>query len=258
MELKLYYLNAGERRYDTHRIEPYAREHWEFQAVLRGRIGAVLEDGRVDWGERALWAFAPGCGHGWTGAPGRVAEVMVFHLSDPDHLLAGEVERRGGMLRIGLAAAGRAWIKAQGEQLRGDYANPDACSFLKVSHLLTGLSLLLLRGSGYQPRMDVEQLGRERVDRALYWYRQNLERNPAVERVAAAVGVSAVHLRRLFSKVAGQSPKRAFQAIRMAHARAVLRDRRLTVEAVAARLNFADASSFARAYRAHFGEPPRG
>jgi AraC-like DNA-binding protein len=254
---RVYYLNAGRRRYDRHPIAPYRRDYWEFQAVLRGRIGAVTVDAATDWGSRSLWVFAPDCSHGWTGQPGREATILVFHLPRPDALLVAEAGRRGGMIRIALSRADGAWLEQQHADLRQDYRQPNESSALKVAHLLSGLAILLLRGCGYQPRADFEQVDRERVERARYWYRQNLEQNPGVEQVARAVGVSGVHLRRLFARVAGESPKRAFQAIRMEQARAVLQSPHVTVDAVAARFGFADASSFTRAFRAQFGHPPR-
>jgi transcriptional regulator GlxA family with amidase domain len=95
------------------------------------------------------------------------------------------------------------------------------------------------------------------VEKAVYWYRQNLGQHPGVPDVARAVGVSEVHLRRIFRKIMNLSPKTAFQEIRMEQARELLEDRRLTVEAVAAEFGFSDASSFTRAFRRQFGHAPR-
>jgi transcriptional regulator GlxA family with amidase domain len=98
----------------------------------------------------------------------------------------------------------------------------------------------------------------DRIERALYWFRQNLHVHPGVAQVAAAIGVSEVHLRRLFHKVLQTSPKNALQAIRMERAQEILADTATTVDAAAHMLGFADASSLARAYRQHFGQSPRG
>lgn len=257
MEPRLYYLNSGTRRYGEQAVRAYGRPYWEFQAVLRGRIAVLRPEGPGSPVGPALWVFEQGNVHGWTAPAGEEAEIIVFHLSPPDRLLQREVRRRGGELMIPLEAADITWLEGQGERLTADWIKPTESSFLKVSHLLSGLSLMILGRSGYSPEPPGPGIDRERVEKALYWYGQNLDHQPGVEAVARAVGISAVHLRRLFARELGRPPKRAFQAIRMEAGRALLEDPRLTVEAVAVRLNFADASSFTRAYRREFGQPPR-
>lgn len=257
MEPKLFYLNDGERRYGDSAVAPYGRPHWEFQAVIRGEIAPLTTDGSRPSRARTLWVFENGHPHGWTARAGSAAEIIVFHLSAPEPVLRGLVSAEGGHMAVSLGNRDIEWLKLQRDSLRTDWARPTEMTSLKIAHLLTGLSLLVLERSGYQPAPDRANLDSERVARALYWYDQQVKENPGIDRVASAVGVSPVHLRRLFRKVRGESPKRAFQAIRLEHARSELRDPRVTVEAVAERYGFADASSFSRAYRRAYGQAPR-
>lgn len=257
MESQLYYFGHGERRYDEQPVRVYPRPYWEFQAVIGGRIAPVYAGGPGAFRKRSLWAFEPECRHGWTGLEGEVSEVVVFHLPPPDALLQREVRQAGGALRVSLTDADIRWLAGQRDCLQEDWLRPNEQTALRVGHLLSGLSLLILERSGFRPVPLSGGLDRERVEKALYWYRQNIGRNPGVPEVARAVGVSAVHLRRLFRKINYLSPKTAFQEIRLEHARELLADPRTTVEAVAAEFGFSDASSFTRAYRRQFGHPPR-
>lgn len=253
----IYYFGSGTRDYGRHPVRVYPRPYWEFQAVIGGRIGPVYDGGSGELRESSLWVFEPGYRHGWTGGEGEQADVIVFHLPPPESLLRQGVAASGGKLRVDLAKADIAWLLDQRDGLSGDWVRPTEMTPLRVAHLLSGLSLMVLERSGYQPSTLAGGLEQERVEKALYWYRQNLGQHPAVPEVARAVGVSAVHLRRLFQKERRQSPKAAFQAIRLEQARELLTDPALTVEAVAAEFGFSDASSFTRAYRRQYGHPPR-
>jgi AraC-like DNA-binding protein len=255
--MRLYYFGRGERRYAEQPVRVYPRPYWEFQAVIRGRIGPVYDGGPGAYRERSLWIFEPECRHGWTGPEGEVSEVIVFHLPPPDSLLQREVRRAGGNLLVSLSEADIRWLAGQRDCIQEDWLRPNEQTALRVGHLLSGLSLMVLERSGFRPVPLAEGLDRERVEKALYWYRQNLGQHPGVPDVARAVGVSSVHLRRIFRKIMNRSPKTAFQEIRMEQARELLEDRRLTVEAVAAEFGFSDASSFTRAYRRQFGHAPR-
>jgi len=254
---RLYYFNHGRRAYGEAPVRSHARPEWEFQAVIAGQIAASGEGLAEEPRSRTLWVFEKGLAHGWTAPPGTTAEIIVFHLPPPDPVLRRVVRIRGGHLAVSIGQREIAWLGGQRESLRRDWVRPTETTTLKVAHLMSGLSLMVLERAGHEPAPESRSLDRERVDKATYWYRQNLGGNPAVEEVAAAVGVSAVHLRRIFRRELGQGPKQVFQGIRLEEAREALADPRRTVETVAADVRFSDASSFTRAYRDYFGHPPR-
>lgn len=256
MRAGLHYLARGQRRYDRTPVRIYARPYWEFQAVLRGRIGLRTEAGAGHAGA-SLWILPAGFPHGWTSDRAEPAEVVVFHLDPPDRVLSDLVERHGGNLRIPLGRREVEWLRGQTESLLPDWKRETESTATKVLHLVTGISLMVQEKLAYRPCASRRDLDRDRVEKALYWYRQGIGQNPTIEEAARAVGVSPVHLRRLFQKVRGESPKRAFQTLRLEQARLLLADPQRTVEAVAEELDFSDASSLTRAYKAFYGVPPR-
>ena len=258
MGAELHYLNSGTRSYATAPVGLNARLYWEFQAVIAGRIAPVMERETGRLYPRRLWIAEAGHRHGWTGVPGETAEILVYHLSPPEGVLQDLVRANGGLISVSLTETDMEHLQKRHEEIVREWVRPTDRTPLKVTQLLTELSLLVLERSGYVPRVPACDRDTERVNRAEYWYRQNLHQHPGVSEVARAVGISEVHLRRLFKKVRGQSPKAVFQRIRLESLRESLRNPDETVEALAARYGFADASSLTRAYRRHFHATPRG
>jgi transcriptional regulator GlxA family with amidase domain len=75
--------------------------------------------------------------------------------------------------------------------------------------------------------------------------------------LAKAVGISARHLQRLFLSQLGTTLERHLFAIRLEHARQLLRQSTLPVLDVALASGFLSASHFSRVYKARFGISPR-
>jgi transcriptional regulator GlxA family with amidase domain len=76
--------------------------------------------------------------------------------------------------------------------------------------------------------------------------------------LAALAGVSVRQLERLFTEQIGSSIGRHYLALRLDHARRLLRQTSLSVIEIALACGFSSAAHFSRAYRARFGKPPRG
>lgn len=74
--------------------------------------------------------------------------------------------------------------------------------------------------------------------------------------MAAHVGVSAEHLRRLSQAETGRSPLRQVTRLRMRHAETLLASGRYSVGQVAERVGYENAFAFATAYRRVTGHPP--
>lgn len=74
--------------------------------------------------------------------------------------------------------------------------------------------------------------------------------------LAEAVGMSSRQLERLFRQYLSRSPKRHYMDLRLQKARNLLLQTDLSVIAVALACGFANASHFARCYRAQFGITP--
>lgn len=73
---------------------------------------------------------------------------------------------------------------------------------------------------------------------------------------ARTAGVSRSHLCRIFKRVTGVSLKRFLTRRRIQTAKALLRDRAMSIHQVACRVGFRDASHFDRVFRRWEGQTP--
>ncbi len=96
-----------------------------------------------------------------------------------------------------------------------------------------------------------------RVQRAREVLERELEAPPSMEEVAARVGWSSDHLRRMFRAVLDASPLEIQTAARIRRAQELLRYGELSAGEVARRCGFEDASHFARVFKRQTGLPPR-
>lgn len=244
------YTAWGARDYFDRPTEPYARGGVELQAVLRGplRPWEGASPGRP--ATRTLWVYAAGVVHGWSGVAGRPCEVLVLHeRSAPDALTAAL--RRCPVLRVNLGTADVARLRRVVTLLSEPAARAGARRRLVEQHALLELCVLALASPEAQNETPdpPERYAAEVAQRARSWFAEHLGEAPGVEDAAAAVHVSAVHLRRLFARAGLQSPHAEFQRLRMERADALLRGSDAKLSAVAARLGFSGPESFQRAYR---------
>jgi AraC-like DNA-binding protein len=96
-----------------------------------------------------------------------------------------------------------------------------------------------------------------RLDRARALLEASPEQPLSIEEVAACVGWSGDHLRRVFRQTLGLSPIQIQTAARLQVARDLLRHENLPIAEVGQRVGFGDASHFARAFKADTGLTPR-
>ncbi len=86
----------------------------------------------------------------------------------------------------------------------------------------------------------------------------NLHRQLTLEELARAASTSPRTLARRVHAGLGMSPLAFVQRVRVHHAAHLLETTRESVEAIAARVGYADAAAFRRVFRRHLGESPRG
>lgn len=70
-----------------------------------------------------------------------------------------------------------------------------------------------------------------RVEKAIHYLEENFRRQPQLEEVARAAGLSEYHFQRLFRRWVGVSPKRFLQVLTAEHARGLLRGQRSVLDA---------------------------
>lgn len=82
-------------------------------------------------------------------------------------------------------------------------------------------------------RSDLSSSGADyaRVAEAIAFIQAHWREQPSVEQIADAIGLSEQHLRALFRRWAGLTPKGFLEALTLRHARALLRDQRSVLDA---------------------------
>ena len=253
----LNYLGYGKRRYLAQkRVFPYRRGFWEFQAVLRGRIGIWEDSKEHELQSNRIWLLHPEYKHGWYGAETEVAEVAVFHFAFIPSQLQSMIAE-SGFLSVGLDAASIRQIRSFLSTAKRTLREPDATSQLRFQSIQIGLSLIML------DHLEIEQLNptasraRNCVNSALAYYRGHLDEAPDLESLAEKCNVSVSHLRRIFNQVTGTSPKEALDQVRFQIALELLQDPTSGLEHISEKTGFHSASAFSRAFKTRFGASPR-
>lgn len=248
------YLGTGVRRYDQRPIRCVTRPYWECEAVVAGRIAPMLARESLAPQARTMWIFAPGQPHGWIGASGEEAQVVVFHIETMPEPFPGLLADQG-YLACTLHDADIIALSHWASEVARHIAQPSALTALCYQRLVADIGLLALRdlASGL-PRPQPQ--ASERVARAEQWFLDHLHLRPVLPDIAQAVGCSVAHLRRLFHGVQGCSPQQRLAALRHRRVCELLDEGQLGHRAIAEECGFADAACLARAFRAHCGASP--
>ncbi|HEY9026876.1 MAG TPA: GlxA family transcriptional regulator [Burkholderiaceae bacterium] len=96
-----------------------------------------------------------------------------------------------------------------------------------------------------------------RIQGALTYAKNHLDRDLSVEVLADAAHMSPRHFSREFRQHTGQSPARAVERLRVETARLLVEADELPIERIAAKTGFADPERMRRAFLRTFGEPPQ-
>jgi len=123
----------------------------------------------------------------------------------------------------------------------------------RLVHQLEGLLLQLHEQTRERVRLSpTGQAVRERIDQ--------LQANPAARwnffDLAAEVGISYDHFRRVWKELSGEAPQAFLLAVRLEKAVELLRDPYLAIKEIAWQSGFDDFSYFTRLFRQRYGLPP--
>ncbi|CAM2152956.1 AraC family transcriptional regulator, transcriptional activator FtrA [Pararobbsia alpina] len=110
--------------------------------------------------------------------------------------------------------------------------------------------------SQYSSLLDLEPRT-ERIQDALTYAKNNLDKPLQVEDLAEVAHLSPRQFSRTFRSETGQSPAKAIENLRVDAARMLLEDARHTIDAVAMRTGFADTERMRRAFLRAYGHPPQ-
>lgn len=252
----LRYLGSGLRLLGDFPMPPHHRANWEFFAILRGRLAPFVHPtNRPPLSTSTLWLFPPGEVHGWIGEPGKPSEVVVVHFSSVPAALE-RVARERGPIEVRLTAADRNFLRRLARQLERHYWQPLRVSDLHIERALIDLSLLALRHDEINQEPAVAGITEKKILEAEQWLKKHLTQPQAIQGVARASGMSPSHLRRLFQRARGATPKEVLQRLRFERAMDLMAQSDLKLAAIAAECGFATAGNFCRAFKAFNGSSP--
>lgn len=251
----LTYLSSGERNYFDRPIHLHSRGVWEIQAVIRGSIAPTFANGeRGVWARRTLFIFPPESIHGWTGQAEEHADIVVFHFST----MPREMQRLcsgNNNLRLVLDDDEARLIEQMFRQLAGDYPGPSAVATLRsriVSDQITLLSVLHVGANGNVTREGEQLL----VSRAISLFSEEMQWGIRSNEIAQKLDMNPSHLRRLFHRVAGRSPREVFEEMRMKRARELCINSSYALGFIAGVCGYAEQSSFSKAVWRYWGRSP--
>lgn len=224
------------------------RLDWEFYLVLEGSCQAVFEFSDplvLQAGD--LVAFRPDCPHGWMKFRSCLAACLHYSSVPPvfDRLME---KRRYARVRHNQ----KDWDLNLVERL--DEIKRHRLTELDFSPLIYGsfLCYLCLLFAPELTEGKLQTMNRDSVrlvNDAVSWFEANLEANPKVDSVAAFVGVSPGHLRRLCRSVHGKSPKEVFDQVRIQRAKELMAESIDTLDTISRYAGFASATEFCRVFK---------
>ncbi len=251
----LTYLSSGSRRYDQLPVPLHIRRVWEFQAVLKGSISPVLPGGEEPPAERSLFCFRPDAPHGWSAPAEQRSQIVVFHFSSVAPEFARTFADRTSLC-VSLEANDVTTLRELFRDAVADISRPGLPSVLHSRILADRLALLMTKELADATFATAEHYGRSVVDRAESLYRAEMHLGIDANQIAERLGLSTSHLRRLFHKVAGRSPRESFSELRMERALELCTSTGRTMLEIAMDCGFADQSSLTRAFRHRWGQSP--
>jgi len=127
--------------------------------------------------------------------------------------------------------------------------------------LLCALAVRLQRSYGVTPSGNVKRrngLPRARLNRVIEYVEANLDREMALADLAQTAGMSAHYFSELFRQSVHVSPHQYVLRRRIARARNLLNDPKITIFEAAVRTGFSDQSHFTKVFRRVAGVTPTG
>ena len=193
------------------------------------------------------------------GGPGPATVAIVcgaFVAGDPDHPALRGLPRV--LLVPGAHGRPPPWLTPYVEALRQEAFDPGPGSDVVMARLSDALIARALRRHGEVTDHPgwLAGLRDPHLAAALHALHAEPAQPWTLLSLAATAGLSRTAFAARFTASVGEPPMRYLQALRLHQARRLLRDERLTVAAVAARVGYTSEVAFAAAFRRAFGVPP--
>ncbi|MCX7787962.1 MAG: AraC family transcriptional regulator [Spirochaetes bacterium] len=251
------YWNEGKRWYGKNPIPVYRRVGWEFQLFLSGTCRLLKADGSyVPVEPGTLWVFPPTTPHGWGGDPTSACEIRVVHFARVREPL-GEICSRNRWLQRSLKEDQIKRLVTLFDETGKAHQENSSLLELHAERLLIELSFIVLPDDLKVGKPNHLAYEERIVFGAISYFRDHMHEAVTIEQVAKAVSISPSHLRRLFHKVKGVSPRRLFQEERFHRAEEMLKETNYTMNRIAIDCGFESGSSFIRTFHRKYGMTPK-
>jgi AraC-like DNA-binding protein len=204
--------------------------------MVKGKLRVLISGQEVDAGPGDVLFYPPHVAHGERAVrPG--TDFIFFAFRDQTNAtLPFVLHDSSGRVRV-LAR----WLcDEQASAYEDRRRNMDA--------LLQALVLEIVKLSRFKPRGPLESI------RALL--RENLERAPTLDELAARADLSKYHLIRAYKRATGRTPMEDLRVARLEAACDLLLTTDLPLKQIARRVGFCDEYYFSRAFRKTHGVPP--
>lgn len=255
----LMYFASGRRDYHRHPVPPHARPNWEFQAIVAGNARPTFTDTSPQtWEGRCLWIFPPGTAHGWASPANQPCQIAVFHFEPGDiNEALRQACRRHGFLKTDLSAEDLDRIKNFCRDLPRHFPSCTALTPLLAEHICATISWVSLRNAVDLDKHRHHASHDLRVRQAMAWFSENMEKRIGVAEVAAAIGLTPGHLRKLCQSTGHSSPQRLMTEIRIDRAKYLLLYTDQSLADIAATIGMSGPTALCRRFVEHVGESPR-
>lgn len=228
--------------------------NWEFYAITQGKCAPSFVDRPSPKPTgKMLWLLPAHARYGWHGEL-TTSYRYVFHFAlVPSEIRLALSDRP--YLCVPLEDEDIRTIQNLAGELNEHFHQPNQYSHLYFERALLTLSLLILKNEQPRSNTPLHLLAEERVSRAIAWYVENMESNPKVDEVAAAVHMTSTHLRRMTRRARDCSPHTLFRRLQMERALDQLANTSKTVEEIARRCGFRSMEDFSRVFHRELGTP---
>ncbi|WP_269524521.1 AraC family transcriptional regulator [Coraliomargarita parva] len=254
----LAYFSYGTRRYYDKPLTQHPHRHfWEFQAVLKGRIGKTThQDASPPLKASNLWISPPGSDHGWTGEARKEATIIVLHFRYIPESLA-TLLNHSEAIEIPLSKDDCRQLHKLGRRVQNYWRNPGAGMLLCYEHALLELSVLAYEWLNKEETTHSRKRASDPVQLAMLWYNEHMHENPGLPEIARQANSSPANLRRHFHECLQASPKEVFDQLRYQRAMQLLTETAHPLTHIAEQCGFLDQSAFSRAFKTRFHCSPR-
>jgi AraC-like DNA-binding protein len=203
--------------------------------------------------EAKFWINPSGLIYHWSGKHS-FCHRACLHFSNVPEILASIVPPQGQAVKLSAKE-----LKEAKEIVRDalpHYLHPNRLSSLFFERSLIDLSMLALKTLAQEKIHSRATSARDRVERAISFYLENVRRNPKLHEISCGVKMSTSQLRRLFFTVKDETPHRYFHQLRMERIAHHLSTTDEPLAQVAASYQFSDETDLCRTFKKIFKVSP--